>query len=57
VKAQKVELNIDPDKINIELTGSLVAEIADLFKDLFKKVIVEQVKQKTIIKIQKILDE
>jgi hypothetical protein len=49
VKAQKVELNIDP--------GSLVAEIADLFKDLFKKVIVEQVKQKTIIKIQKILDE
>jgi hypothetical protein len=37
IKLNNIDVNIDPDKIKIKLVGGLVAKIASLFTELFKK--------------------
>lgn len=35
-----MHLNIDKDKLKIKLSGSFIADVADLFVDFFKKTII-----------------
>ena len=51
-KLLNININVDPDKISIKLEGGLVAKIASLFTDIFKKEIIksviENVKQEAV---------
>jgi hypothetical protein len=40
VKLLNVNIDINPDNIDIKLVGSLVAKIATLFTEIFKKEII-----------------
>jgi hypothetical protein len=43
-----MEIDIDPNNIKIELTGSFITKIASLFEELLKKVIIKEVKEKAL---------
>ena len=47
LKVQDMDIMIDPDKVSIRLEGSFVAKIAEMFTNLFKKVILSQVIENT----------
>ena len=57
LKLVDIGVNIDPNKISIKLEGGLVAKIATLFTEIFKKQILTQVVQNVKAQAKSIIEQ
>jgi hypothetical protein len=56
VKLLNIDINVDPDNVDVRLEGGMVARIAELFTELFKKEILTLVIANTEKEIETIIN-